>query len=130
MCETQPGYRAFTKMLEGPGDPSSPEPDLHGGGHFLVGGGWGHMSDIYNSPGDPLFYLHHATLDRGYWIWENKNLDERLLDVGGNIVAKDWVGTQGNITLDFEVGLGSLGKTRKLRELTNSMAGPFCYVYA
>lgn len=87
------------------------------------------MSDIYNSPGDPLFYLHHANLDRGYWLWETKGLPKRLREVGGNIVAKDWEGVHGNITLDFEVHLGSLGRTRKLKELTNSMAGPFCYVY-
>lgn len=25
---------------------------------------------VYTSPGDPLFYLHHAQIDRVWWLWQ------------------------------------------------------------
>lgn len=36
---------------------------VHGGGHFTPGA-TAIMSDFYASPNDPIFYLHHAQLDR------------------------------------------------------------------
>jgi tyrosinase len=38
---------------------------VHGGGHFTIGGDAG--SDFYNSPADPAFFPHHATVDRVWW---------------------------------------------------------------
>ena len=34
---------------------------VHGGGHFAVGTT---LTDLYTSPEDPAFYLHHAQIDR------------------------------------------------------------------
>lgn len=34
---------------------------VHGGGHWQIGGS---MMDFHSSPADPLFYLHHAFIDR------------------------------------------------------------------
>lgn len=34
---------------------------VHGGGHWQIGGS---MMDFYSSPADPLFYLHHAQVDK------------------------------------------------------------------
>ncbi|KAF4911882.1 Tyrosinase ustQ [Colletotrichum viniferum] len=44
----------------------------HGAGHGAVGG---------LSNGDPLFYLHHAYLDRVWWQWQEDNLTARLTDI-------------------------------------------------
>jgi tyrosinase len=30
------------------------------------------------SPGDPIFYFHHAALDRLWWIWQMQDPDKRL----------------------------------------------------
>lgn len=39
------------------------------------------MSDPIESNGDPLFYLHHAYLDRVWWQWQEANLTARLTDI-------------------------------------------------
>jgi tyrosinase len=48
---------------------------IHSGGHFTVLGDPG--GDFYLSPGEPVFYLHHAQIDRAYWIWQNLEWENR-----------------------------------------------------
>jgi len=48
---------------------------VHGGGHFVIGGDPG--GDPFISPGDPAFYLHHAQVDRVYWIWQMLDFQNR-----------------------------------------------------
>ncbi|KAI0022596.1 hypothetical protein F4780DRAFT_185715 [Xylariomycetidae sp. FL0641] len=43
---------------------------LHDTIHILGGGGWGHLSIIAYSSFDPLFFLHHANLDRIFAMWQ------------------------------------------------------------
>ncbi|KAF4473449.1 tyrosinase, partial [Fusarium agapanthi] len=40
---------------------------LHGAGHFAIGGD---SSDLYSPSNEPVFFLHHAMVDRVYWIWQ------------------------------------------------------------
>jgi len=47
---------------------SSPINGIHGGVHIWVGGT---MSDASISPADPVFWMHHANLDRLWWVWYN-----------------------------------------------------------
>jgi tyrosinase len=47
---------------------SAPINGIHGGVHVWVGGT---MSDASVSPADPVFWLHHANLDRLWWKWYN-----------------------------------------------------------
>jgi len=74
-----------------------------------------------------LFYLHHANLDRIYWKWQQQDLETRLREVGGPIVAEDYLGK--NVTLDFEVNIGELAPSRKWEDLMHVQEGPFCYTY-
>ena len=41
------------------------------------------MLNPISSPGDPLFYLHHAWLDQLWWFWQKDDLSRRLTDMGG-----------------------------------------------
>src|SRR5437899_2739980 len=46
------------------------------------------MVNLKLSPGDPIFYLHHAWLDRLWWLWQTQHPETRLTEVGGvNIPA-------------------------------------------
>ncbi|KAK0617462.1 hypothetical protein B0T14DRAFT_484352 [Immersiella caudata] len=52
----------------------------HRSGHGAIGG---KLLDAVASPGDPLFYLHHAWLDKLWWEWQELNLGVRLTEIGG-----------------------------------------------
>ncbi|KAI4865246.1 Di-copper centre-containing protein [Hypoxylon rubiginosum] len=56
----------------------------HGAGH---GGVSGTMVNLFLSPGDPIFYLHHGFLDKLWWDWQVLNLTTRLTEIGGNNTA-------------------------------------------
>jgi len=120
-----PDFVTFDRTMQG--SKTVFAPNIHGSGHFGVGGVLGQAGDPANSPGEPLFYLHHANLDRIYWRWQQQDLDTRLREVGGPIVAEDYLGK--NVTLDFEVNIGKLAPSRKLEDLMHIQEGPFCYTY-
>lgn len=40
----------------------------HGTVHDMIGG---HMGEVIRSPTDPIFYLHHAEVDRTWQMWQN-----------------------------------------------------------
>ena len=42
------------------------------------------MLNVYSSPGDPLFYLHHTYLDKVWWQWQEKDREARLKDITGS----------------------------------------------
>ena len=41
------------------------------------------MFDVFASPGDPLFYLHHAWLDKLWADWQSLDPNIRNLEMGG-----------------------------------------------
>jgi tyrosinase len=47
------------------------------------------MLDPIASPGDPLFYLHHAWLDKLWADWQAMDLPRRLTEMGGNNVQDE-----------------------------------------
>lgn len=51
-------YGEFSGLING----------IHGSVHIWVGGT---MSDASVSPADPVFWMHHANLDRLWWVWYN-----------------------------------------------------------
>ncbi|CRK14437.1 hypothetical protein BN1723_010336 [Verticillium longisporum] len=115
---------SFQTVMQG--DFNSLNIGVHGGGHFMVGGDPG--GDFYISPGDPSFYLHHAMIDRVWWIWQLRNLDARLAAVAGLTFPSDGSGVR-NGTLDDPVDLNVNGREYRLGHLLDTMNGPFCYIY-
>jgi tyrosinase len=90
--------------------------------------GWGHngigsvMGDVYTSPGDPVFWLHHAFIDRNFRIWQNadrsrvSNIDGT--DIGGN-----------RLTLDTTVNVYDMRPTVRIRDLLDTTSNMLCYKY-
>ncbi|OBR09910.1 Tyrosinase central domain-containing protein [Colletotrichum higginsianum IMI 349063] len=106
------------------GEMEKGQPGVHGGGHFTISGDPG--GDFFNSPADPAFFLHHAMIDRTWWIWQMQDLNTRLKAVSGTI-APMGVGVNG--TLDDDVDLSVNAPKVKLGDLLDTMNGPFCYIY-
>ena len=121
----QPTYEAFDRALEG--QATFAVPNLHGSGHFGVGGVLGQAGNAANSPAEPLFYLHHGNIDHLFWVWQQKDLKTRLRQVGGPVKKNDYGGV--NVTLDFRVDIGDLAGSVKLSELLDTEGGVLCYTY-
>ena len=83
-CLEKQSYTEFTTALEG----------LHADVHAWVGGT---MTDLLTSPADPLFWMHHANIDRIYTLWQNAHPDNpntipRLS--GSDLNMDPWEGTE------------------------------------
>ncbi|GAW22247.1 hypothetical protein ANO14919_117830 [Xylariales sp. No.14919] len=98
---------------------------LHTAGHGVMGGVSG---DLYGSPVDPVFFLHHGMVDRIYWIWQALH-PSQAKTIAGTITlfntppSRD---TSPNDTID----LGVNAPPQKIRDLLNTLGGaPLCYIY-
>jgi tyrosinase len=75
---TDPNYQDFAAFSnhqwapDAPGTYGSLE-DVHNDIHGEVGGNGGHMTDLDYSAFDPVFWLHHANVDRLFAIWQALN---------------------------------------------------------
>ena len=75
---------------------SSPINAIHGSVHIWTGGT---MSDASVSPADPIFWLHHANLDRLWWVWYNSpqgNHQNPPL-TGSDSVMDPWTYTEADV---------------------------------
>ena len=61
----QPSLGAFRAFMDA---------TVHIGAHAATGGD---LIDIFSSPNDPLFFFHHAQLDRLWSLWQNQDPAER-----------------------------------------------------
>lgn len=112
------------------GIPGSGNLGVHGGGHYSMGGDPGR--DVFASPGDPAFYLHHGMIDRVWWIWQMQDPVTRQFSDAAIAGTNTFLNTppSPNTTLDDYVDYSfAAGPPRKLRSLMSTLAGPFCYVY-
>ncbi|KZL63894.1 tyrosinase central domain-containing protein [Colletotrichum incanum] len=99
---------------------------VHGGGHYALGGN--PSSDVFLSPGDTAFYLHHGQMDRVYWIWQNLDWANRQTIFGTNTTMNQPPSPE--VKLDDVMTFGPLGAGITLRQAMDTVNGPFCYVYA
>ncbi|KAL4999945.1 hypothetical protein BDV10DRAFT_163623 [Aspergillus recurvatus] len=100
---------------------------VHSGGHYTISGD--PAGDFFASPGDPVFYLHHAAIDRVFWTWQNLAPRERTFVVEGPTVLPGLGIDAPNATLDDMQYFDVLAEDRTIRELLDTTGGPFCYIY-
>lgn len=99
---------------------------LHGGGHFSLGAA---MQDLFASPQDPAFMLHHSMIDRLWAQWQAGDEKTRRYALNGTttILNPPW-GKQ--VTLDTVMEFGVLDRPRKIREVMSPTSGGLCYTYS
>ena len=95
---------------------------IHNSGHYISGGDPG--GDPMVSPGDPIFYFHHASLDRLWWIWQMQEPDTRVnaqVSLGG--------GTNKNRNIDLKWLIGDVIPVLEAHDGLGGHKGAFCHVY-
>ena len=98
---------------------------VHGGGHFSIGAT---LQDLFASPQDPTFMLHHAMIDRLWAMWQGIDEWHRRDALNGTnvILNPPWAQP---VTLDMVMEFGNLDKPRQVREVMNPRANGLCYLY-
>ncbi|EPS42846.1 hypothetical protein H072_3151 [Dactylellina haptotyla CBS 200.50] len=117
---------SFQDNMQGTFTRGGNELGVHTAGHFWVGGDPG--GDFSASPGDPYFYLHHAQIDRTWWIWQNQDPKVRYKALGGTITILNTPPSR-NATLDDPLDIGINAPIIKIRDALSTLDGPFCYIY-
>jgi tyrosinase len=82
------------------------------------------MMDPFNSPNDPLFFMHHANLDYLWALWQEKDLN-RLSDYStrkGEVYGSE-----------TELAMGIFAPTKLVKEVMDTQnragKGSMCYKY-
>ncbi|KAK5165792.1 uncharacterized protein LTR77_008715 [Saxophila tyrrhenica] len=118
----------FQNVMEGGFNQGLELLGVHTAGHFWVAGDPG--GDLFASPGDPYFFLHHAQIDRTWWIWQNQDLENRQNAIAGTLTLNNNPPSR-NTTLDDIIELGvNAPKGIKIGDAMSTLDGPFCYIYA
>ncbi|KAI1088384.1 hypothetical protein F5B19DRAFT_428377 [Rostrohypoxylon terebratum] len=121
----------YNELLGTPPPKNDPYPwGIHTAGHYVAAVDPG--GDPMTSPGDPLFYFHHTSLDRLWWIWQMQDPEARLnvvpnggmpMPMGQRLAADP-----SNVTVDLE-WLGPPIKLLEAHDQLGGNGGAFCYVY-
>ncbi|KAL2128572.1 hypothetical protein VTI74DRAFT_9013 [Chaetomium olivicolor] len=99
---------------------------VHFFGHFQMGG---IALDVFASPSDPVFWLHHAQIDRLWTIWQNTvDPRNRTYQVWGTQTTAN-VPPSNNVTLGTPVPFGHVSPPKPVRDLVSTIDGEFCYIY-
>ncbi|KAF4636967.1 hypothetical protein G7Y89_g1107 [Cudoniella acicularis] len=115
----------FQNNLEGP--PGSGDLGPHGGGHFTIAGDPG--ADIFTSPGDPAFYLHHGQVDRLWTLWQALDPVNRQYALSGTNTMLNSP-PSANTTLEDYINVGyAAGSPIQMKNVMSTVQGPFCYIY-
>lgn len=102
------------------GFPFKTAPALHDSGHGFMGGD---MASYYTSTNDPVFYLHHAGVDRIWWQWQAANLNTRLNQIQGKTSPYP---PYGSITPNFQLPFQPFAPNVVGMDIRNE---PYCYTY-
>jgi len=84
----------------------------------------GVMEDVASSPGDPIFFMHHAFIDRNYRVWENEDAS-RLTAVGG---FSDQAKTT-PLTSSYVLNYMGLYDSTTVASVLDTQGGFLCYKY-
>ncbi|KAF5719305.1 tyrosinase precursor (monophenol monooxygenase) [Fusarium globosum] len=89
--------------------------DLHNSYHMIIGGEAGHMNDPSTAAFDPIFWMHHAQIDRLFAIWQAANGDEHWF----NELRKE---DQGKATLNLMPFRKSVSENKEKKYWNSDMS--------
>ena len=93
------------------------------------------MGDLYTSTNDPLFFLHHAGLDRLWAMWQEVDTKTRLYDVSDaeGPTGPPFGPPRKPLNLDTPMWMGFVAPDRPVRDVMDTMnrngKGFLCYKY-
>nr|EAQ70635.1 hypothetical protein MGCH7_ch7g42 [Pyricularia oryzae 70-15] len=117
-CDLGNSYSDFWKMAV------TQEEGMHANGHEGVGSV---MGDMWASPADAIFYMHHTFTDRYFTAWQNADPVRRTYAIGGPNAT---VGPVSPSTNDSPIRFLGLFPDTTIREIQDAQGGsPFCYKY-
>lgn len=77
--------------------------------------------------------VHHTQIDRVWWIWQNQDIERRQNAIADTITFLNSPPSH-NGTLEDVLSLGSMFEAQfpniTHKDGMNTLAGPFCYIYA
>ncbi|KAL4940873.1 hypothetical protein BDV06DRAFT_223677 [Aspergillus oleicola] len=99
----------------------------HGGGHVSVGPT---MADVFASPQDPIFMLHHGMIDNLWSGWQRSGsvAENRLKALNGTAIYFDPPGAE-LVNLDSVMEFGPLDEPVRIGEVMDVTKGEYCYRY-
>ena len=74
---------------------------------------------------DPLFYIHHAFVDRLWWKWQSEDPANRLYQLGGPVKQ----GGSEETTLDHVMTTYGIRPNVTVRDVMDIQGGFLCYEY-
>ncbi|KAL2193336.1 hypothetical protein P885DRAFT_45786 [Corynascus similis CBS 632.67] len=112
----------FVEEMDAPGGVPG---GVHASGHWQVGLD---ALDVYASPADPVFWLHHAQVDRVWAIWQGQDVSRRTYQVWGTRTSGNDPPSD-NVTLETAMDFGVLGEMRTVGDVSSTVDGEYCYLY-
>ncbi|KAJ4364847.1 hypothetical protein N0V95_000596 [Ascochyta clinopodiicola] len=99
---------------------------LHAAGHFSIGGDGG---DLFSSPNDPVFWMHHAMLDRVWWMWQALHLNQAKT-ISGTITIFNKPPSR-DATLEDLIRFNylNLPDVSNVDVMSTLSGEPLCYIY-
>ncbi|KAI0862673.1 Di-copper centre-containing protein [Xylaria cubensis] len=97
---------------------------LHTAGHGVMGGVSG---DLYGSPVDPVFFLHHAMVDRLYWLWQALH-PSLARTIEGTLTLFNEPPSRNTSTCDL-IDLGVNAPSLKIANVLDTLGSDLCYIY-
>ncbi|KHO11559.1 BolA protein [Metarhizium robertsii ARSEF 23] len=97
------------------------ERDLHNTLHTSINGDFKAMT----AANDPLFFLHHANLDRLWWRWQRENPSVRLFEYSGrHMYNSTGPASDGDVLM-----YGGFTNDLPVREVMSTEGRQLCYTY-
>jgi tyrosinase len=91
--------------------------------------------DLFTSPGDPAFYVHHGMIDRMWSYWqllgpESRRYSQEELN-GGDYGHVTWTNMPESRKAAFGdvIDMGYAAEGTTIGDVMDTVGGPFCYFY-